>query len=150
MKRLGGGMVFLSRVYPVLVSVLLLVITVLNWHALSLAEMLFVWAAGAFACLVVWLQTDGLADEVLDGGDCLIVRMGTKAARVPIRDIESVNESVFFNYGRVTLRLMRPCVFGYRIVFQPVLDICAVIPFARSRVTDDLMDRVGRAQRAES
>lgn len=157
MKRISRNHTFYTRVYPALLCVALLVFTIewgidvaFNGSDRSVVEVLVAWAAGAFMSGLAWLHTHGLADEVLDAGDYLIVRMGAKSARVFIADIEAVHESVLSNFHRVELKLTWPGPLGSVITFLPAGHLSFLIPFVHSVVAEDLTRRVARAQRTES
>ena len=146
---------FYKRTLPVLLFISLLVITVFATSdivrgdsRLSSSELLVPWVFGLAGWLFMWLNTSGVADEVLDAGDHLLVRVGSRSAQISILDIESVSESAFFNPRRITLRLTRPGPLGSTIVFMPAVDVAHLVPLERSRVTDDLEMRVERARRS--
>jgi hypothetical protein len=157
MKRISRSVAFHRRIIPLLGLVVLLVVSVVavsdtmnGRRPWSWSNLLFLLVVMAFGYAITWLQTSGLADEVLDAGDYLIVRIGPQAARVPIADIESVSESIFLYPGRVTVRLVRPCPFGRVITFMTAVDLSYLIPLVKSRAVEDLAERVERAQRGES
>jgi hypothetical protein len=84
-----------------------------------------------------------LADEVLDDGDALIIRNGSREERVALANITNVSYSPLMNPPRVTLSLRNPSTFGDRITF------CAparFIPLASSPIIDDLIQRVDAAR----
>ena len=86
----------------------------------------------------------GLADEVLDAGDALIVRSGGQEERISLSDIKNVDYSPYMNPPQVTLSLRRETVFGDTIAFcAPV----SVVPFRTSPLIDDLINRVDSACR---
>jgi hypothetical protein len=145
---------FYKRTLPVLLFIALVVITafaatdmVRGDSRLSSSELLVPWVFGLVGWLFMWLNTSGVADEVLDEGDHLLVRVGSRSAQVSLLDIASVSESAFFNPRRITLRLTRPGPLGSAIVFMPAIDVAHLVPLERSRVTDDLEHRVERAHR---
>jgi hypothetical protein len=86
------------------------------------------------AILGYWIMKKllfGLADEVLDAGDALIVRSGGQEERISLSDIKNVGYSRYMNPPQVTLSLRRQTVFGDTIGF------CArvsVVPFRSSPV----------------
>jgi hypothetical protein len=86
----------------------------------------------------------GLADEVLDAGDTLVVRRGGQEERIALSDIKNVNYSPYVSPPQVTLSLRRHTVFGDTVTFcAPV----SVVPFRSSPVIDGLIDRVDAARR---
>lgn len=93
--------------------------------------------------LLIW----GLADEVRDAGDTLLVRRGSTEARVALADVMNVSLSQFTNPRRLTLRLRTPGVFGDEIVFIPKAPVFQFNPFARNAIAESLIRRVDAARR---
>jgi hypothetical protein len=90
---------------------------------------------------LVW----GLADEVYDGGDYLLVKRGRLEDRIALADIMNVSVTMMVNPPRITLRLVRPGKFGDEVSFAPVKPM-TLNPFARSAIADDLITRVDAAR----
>jgi hypothetical protein len=86
-----------------------------------------------------------LADEVWDGGDHLVVKIGDQSESVPLSNIMNVSASTLVNPPRITLRLVSPGRFGPEISFSPPRN-SMFNPFARNTVADDLIERVHRAK----
>jgi hypothetical protein len=85
-----------------------------------------------------------LVDEVLDGGDVLVVRNRGLEERVALSDIMNVSYSPFVNPPRVTLLLRRPSIFGDRVTFcAPV----SFVPFSTSPIIDELIRRIDATRR---
>lgn len=81
----------------------------------------------------------GLADEVLDGGDHLVIRRGKREARVELANVSEVS----VDSGpptKVTLQLTVPSEFGAKISFLP--NPTSRNPLATSSIADDLVQRV--------
>jgi hypothetical protein len=87
----------------------------------------------------------GLADEVYDGGDYLLVKRGRIEERIALSDIMNVNSSTMVNPPRITLRLARRSKFGDEITFSPVRPM-TLNPFARNAIAEDLIVRVDAAR----
>lgn len=145
------------RFVAVALGIVMLVLTVawlwdvFNGRDRSPLELLVFFVSGAVGYGLTWLLHSGLADEVLDGGDHLIVRFGSRSTRVPLTDIESVSESTFTHRGRITLRLWRPGPFGSVIAFvAPRECLTDLMPLARGRIAEDLKERVEHVQRTTS
>jgi hypothetical protein len=84
-----------------------------------------------------------LVDEVWDDGDSLVVKNRGEEQRIALDDIKNVNYSPFMNPPRVVLSLRQPNVLGDQIAF------CApqrFIPFGRSPIIDELIDRIDAAR----
>jgi hypothetical protein len=84
-----------------------------------------------------------LIDEVLDGGDALLIRNGSQHEQVLLSEITNVSYSQLVNPPRVTLSLRNPGVFGSKISF------CAPVrfmPFSTSPVIDKLIERIDAAR----
>jgi len=60
-----------------------------------------------------------LVDEVLDGGDFLVVRNRNQEDRIPLSNIMNVSATTLVNPPRITLRLIAPGKFGSEIAFSP-------------------------------
>lgn len=86
-----------------------------------------------------------LADEVLDAGDSLLVRFGSEQERIPLSEIINVSYSYMTSPARVTLTLRTPGRFGKEVSFLPPQRF---LPFAKSPIVADLIDRVDAARRA--
>ncbi len=85
-----------------------------------------------------------LADEVIDGGDYLIVKKGTEQERIALRDIMNVSYTSVQNPPRVTLTLRRPGVFGDEIAFALRSRFAA--PFRKDPIVVDLIKRIDEAR----
>jgi hypothetical protein len=77
-----------------------------------------------------------LVDEVLDGGDVLVIRNGHLEERVALSDIMNVSYSQFTSPPRVTLLLRHPSVFGTRVAFCAPLRF---LPFSTDPIIDELI-----------
>jgi hypothetical protein len=87
-----------------------------------------------------------MVDEVWDDGDTLVVKNRGQEQRIALSDIKNVSYSPFINPPRVTLSLRRPTVFGDEITFgAPV----RLVPFSKSPVIADLIERVDLARRQQ-
>jgi hypothetical protein len=97
---------------------------------------------GVFGYRFMQKMVFGLADEVLDAGDALVVRNGGQEERISLSDIKNVNYSPYMSPPQVTLSLRRHTVFGDTVVFcGPV----SLVPFSGSPVINDLIDRIDSA-----
>jgi hypothetical protein len=85
-----------------------------------------------------------LVDEVWEDDSSLLIRNRGEEERVAFSDIKNVSYSPFVNPPRVTLSLRRSSVFGDDITFNAPIRL---VPFSRSPVVLDLIDRVDRARR---
>jgi hypothetical protein len=85
-----------------------------------------------------------LADEVSDDGDSLVVRFGSEEERIPLSQIMNVSYSYMSNPARVTLTLRTPGRFGKEITFSPPQRF---VPFVKSSIVADLIDRIDAARR---
>jgi hypothetical protein len=150
MKKISGGSTFYyKRVLPVMLfglPVFLLYVTFSAPHGppplLGLLPMLVL--VPIFYLMLRKLVWD-LADEVWDGGDHLVVKIGADSETVPLANIMNVSASTLVNPPRITLRLVNPGRFGQEISFSPPRN-SIFSPFARNAVADDLIERVHRAK----
>jgi hypothetical protein len=84
-----------------------------------------------------------LIDEVWEDYNSLLIRNRGEEERVAFSDIRNVSYSPFVNPPRVTLSLRRSSVFGDDITFNAPIRF---VPFSRSPIVLDLIDRVDRAR----
>lgn len=94
---------------------------------------------GVIMALVFKRRMWGLADEVLDGGDHLVIRRGKREARVELANVSEVS----LDSGpptKVTLQLKLPSEFGAKISFVP--NPTSRNPLATSSIAEDLVQRV--------
>jgi hypothetical protein len=101
-------------------------------------------AFAAFSYFLLKKMVFDLADEVFDAGDSLIVRFGSEQERILLSQIINVSYSYVTNPARVTLTLRTPGRFGKEITFMPPQRF---IPFAKSPIVADLIDRIDAARR---
>lgn len=85
-----------------------------------------------------------LADDVFDDGSSLIVRFGSEEERIPFSEIINVSYSYLSNPSRVTLTLRTPGRFGKEVSFSPPQSF---VPFAKSPIVADLIERTDAARR---
>ena len=97
-----------------------------------------------FGYLVMKKLVFDLADEVWDDGDTLVVKNAGQEQRIALSDIKNVSYSPFINPPRVTLLLRRPTIFGDEITFAAPVRL---VPFSKSPVITDLIERVDLARR---
>ena len=74
----------------------------------------YVWLTRRF----VW----SLMDEVLDGGDCLVVKRGTVEEKLYFVDIDDVFDRAFSRPPKLVLQLRRETRFGRTVAFVPTTD----------------------------
>jgi hypothetical protein len=93
--------------------------------------------------LIYFLKRDiwGLADQVLDGGDYLLVRRGGKQERVLLNNVVNVDVTHQFNVAKIVLRFRTPTAFGEKIAFYPKVSHRLG---GRNDIADDLADRIAR------
>lgn len=85
-----------------------------------------------------------LVDEVWDAGSELLVKNKGRQARVALTDIMNVSYDVMMNPQRVTLTLRQPSLFGREITFAAP---STWMPFAKSPIIEDLIERIDAARR---
>jgi hypothetical protein len=84
-----------------------------------------------------------LVDEVWEDGDSLVVKNRGQEEHIALSDIKNISYSPFMNPPRVTLAMRMPTSFGEQLTFVAP---ARFIPFARSQVIDELIDRVDAAR----
>jgi len=85
-----------------------------------------------------------LADKVYDHGDFLEFHRGGKVQRVPIDEIVNISFSQMSAPERVMIRTRSSGPIGNELVFMPP---SRLIPFSRSPLVDELIERVDRARK---
>ena len=150
-RRLSIGTLFYKRVFPwvFMAASALALITAARTATRggeSAAEYLLWAALSVIAYFVVRLIGSELADEVLDGGDHLIVRKDGIVEHIPLAEIEAVKESIWRRQPpQIELVLKAPGKLGRVIAFVPTN--YTLVPLMRSPLTYELRDRVARASR---
>ena len=86
-----------------------------------------------------------LADEVLDGGDFLVIKQRGHEDRLPLSNIMNVSASSGMYPEKVTLRLVEPGRFGSEVGFLTQRPLMSN-PFANNPVAEDLIVRVDKAR----
>jgi len=110
-----------------------------TWWSLAMAALFAV-----VFCLAYRFRIWPLADEVLDGGDHLLVRRRDEEQRVLFSDISRVELSRSGKSHRMTLFLARPGPFGAAVVFLAPKSAFPN-PFARDPLELELASRVDAA-----
>jgi len=148
MKKISTPYMDSMKLTPYMIVFLMAVIFILmvaNRVYQTKPSMLLVPAAMAVAgYLAGKSNSEGLADEVYDCGDSLLVRKGREEERVPLANIANIS----FNAqpSRITLMLDPPGRFGDRILFAPPPQVYWG-PNPESDVAQDLLLRVGQARK---
>src|SRR6185312_12333110 len=88
-----------------------------------------------------------LADDVLDGGDHLIIRRGTREARIELANVSEVSVDSG-PPAKVTLQLKLPSEFGAKISFLP--NPTSRNPLATSSIAEDLVQRVRQLDKSRA
>jgi hypothetical protein len=153
MRRISSRMTFFyKRILPLIFCGVFVIFVVVTWIGLSRSPgqfpgmpfLIVPVLIFAFIFFVMKKMIFDLVDEVLDGGDALIVRNRGREDRVTLANIMNVNYSPFINPPRVTLTLRQPSVFGNQITFcAPV----RFVPFSTSPLVDELIGRIDAARR---
>ncbi len=97
----------------------------------------------AFGVFLMKKLVFDLADEVWDDGTELVVKNKGFVERIPLSNIMNVSYMNLSNPPRVTLTLRTPGLLGKEVTFSPPL---RWIPFARSPIVDQLIERIDAAR----
>lgn len=100
--------------------------------------------AGVFYFLFRRLIFD-LADDVLDEGDALRVRIGSEEERIPLSQIINVSYAGMTNPPRITLTLRQPGRFGREVSFSPVQSLAQSLT-GKNPLVSELIERVDAAR----
>jgi hypothetical protein len=152
MKRLSSRWTFFyKRMFPVIwfgFIALFLLPMLINHHQMREpppAVLILPVVMGVFGYLLFRRLLFDLVDEVWDDGKALVARNRGVEQRIPLETIINVGFSTMTRPERVTLRLREPGLLGKDVTFMPP---ARFMPFARSPVIDDLIERVDVARRA--
>ncbi len=88
----------------------------------------------------------GIADEVIDEGAALRVRVGGREERVLLGQIRNVSYSAFTNPKKITLRLVDGHPLGRDVSFIPVRRFFSGL-FEDNPIAEDLIERSDEARR---
>jgi len=152
MQRISSGSVALGKVvFPVIWFGILAIIFLIalfgkdahgNHSPVAIVFPLFMAAIGFFILKkTMW----GLADEVLDAGDSLIVRIGREQDQIPLANIINVGYQPMTQGSRVTLTLRNPGRFGNEISFNAQQKF---LPYGQNPVITELIQRIDAARQA--
>lgn len=151
MKRISSNTTFLyKRIFPlfwfgiVAGMAAIILFTSKSPSAPPFSVLIFPILMGAMGYFIMKKTVWDLADEVLDAGDSLVVRFGSEEEQIPLFNIVNVSYSYMMNPARVTLTLRTPGRFGEEVSFSPPQRL---IPFTRSPIVLELIQRVDRARR---
>jgi hypothetical protein len=151
MSRISSRSTFFTkRVFPTLwfgfVAVLFLssIVGEASGRNIPVQFLIFPVVMGGFGYFIMKNLVFDLADEVWDAGSELLVKNHGREARVGLRDVVNVSYSVATNPQRVTLTLRQPTALGKEITFAAPT---TWIPFAKSPVIEDLIQRIDAARR---
>jgi hypothetical protein len=92
-------------------------------------------------------QIHGLADEVVDCGDCLKVRRAGREEEVPFSNVATADVSTSSGIHRITVRLRGPTKMGSTIEFLPQASLWSNLPGVQ-RVAAGLAERGNQAKGA--
>jgi len=95
-----------------------------------------------------WARIHALADQVLDCGDYLEVRRGQLRENIPFATIRGVSGTSVANFGRLTIRLVKPTRLGTEIDFMPHAHLWSN-PAEIQRFAAALTARANRARMGE-
>jgi hypothetical protein len=100
-----------------------------------------------FLALGIWLSMKktvwNVVEEVLDGGDFLLLKKGNIEERVALSNISKVSAAVFWRPQKVTLSLLTPCKFGSEVSFIPNRQF-RLLQGMESPLVDELRARLRR------
>jgi hypothetical protein len=154
-RRLSIGTLFYKRVVPLIWVAFAGVVTAITvWRLATGAqdqsplELMPLLVLAGIAFLWTRLRGSGLADEVFDGGDHLVVRVGADEERVPLGTIEDVKESRLMKQPpQLDLVLTHPGRFGRVISFIPTG--YTLLPLTKSPLFYELKERTSAARRQQ-
>ena len=148
-RRLSTGTLFFKKVFPkVMIAGAILIPIVSLIEPGRVLESLPISGALVAMYLITRVIGDGLADEVLDGGDHLSVRKDGLAVDVPFNQIEAIKESIWVrNPPRVELVLKASGPLSRVVAFIPAS--YSLVPFERSAIFHELTQRLEMSRHQE-
>jgi hypothetical protein len=90
----------------------------------------------------------GLADEVWETNDHLVVKNKGVEERILFSDIQHVNCSTMINPSRITLTLRMPSRLGSEITFSPLTRFGFLSNFSIHPIATELIDKVDHARQS--
>jgi hypothetical protein len=152
-RRLSIGTLFYKKVLPVIwIAFAVAMLAITGWRLAADAggqspfELLPLMVVACIAFLWTRLVGSGLADEVFDGGDHLVVRVGAAEERVALGEIDEVKESRLMKQPpQIELVLRHPGRFGRVIAFVPTG--YSMLPLTKSPLFYELKQRIAAARR---
>ena len=152
-RRLSIGTLFYKRVVPIVWAAFVVALAAITvWRLVTAAsdyspfELVPLMIVGLIAFMWTRLVGSGLADEVFDGGDHLVVRQGGAEARVALGEIDEVKESRFMKQPpQIELVMRHPGRFGRVIAFVPTG--YTFVPLTKSPLFYELTQRIAVARR---
>jgi len=152
MQRISSGSLALGKVvFPVIWFGILAIVFLLTLFGKdahgnhSPVAVVFPLGMAAIGYFILKKTMWGLADEVLDAGDSLIVRRGSEQEQIPLANIINVGYQPMADASRVTLTLRNPGRFGNEISFYAQKKF---LPYGQNPVITELIQRIDAARQA--
>ena len=151
MRRISSRMTFFNKwVFPVIFLGFVIVFFAIQFFFVKdRAPLPFLVVPAFFIVFAYFIMRKlvfDLVDEVWEDGDTLVVKNRGEEERIALSDIKNISYAPYMNPPRVTLSLRRSTVFGDEIVFSAPIRL---VPFSKSPLITDLIDRVDRARIAK-
>jgi len=115
-----------------------------TWKGLPSQLWLIPLFMAAFGYFIMKRLVFDLVDEVWDAGTELVIKNGGSEQHVPLSEIINISYVTLTNPQRVTLSLRQPGLLGKEITFVPP---SRFLPYSKSPIEDDLIQRVDVARR---
>lgn len=148
-KRISSGTVVTPRTSVLMVMGACLAVLAIAWYMTgqwpSAMDWFLLVLGSGLAAAIMGIATMGMVDEVWDLGDHLLVRKGGTQARIGLANILKAEASVNSSPERVTVFLVKPCVFGRQVAFRPV-GRPRRLPGLRHPLAEELMHRAHQAR----
>jgi hypothetical protein len=126
-------------------AALVVLVTLMTWHSgASLATQII----PIFILVGFWIYflrragATTVADEVVDCGDHLVIRMGRKQAAVPFANIAGAEIAMSFGIGGVQINFLQPVKLGKQVIFWVESNPAGEM----TRVANDITERAGFAR----
>jgi len=123
MKKISKSPFFYKRIFPFIFAIPFLLFAIIPFQDGQHPPPPFFFLIPGIVWVVFlalwWQLYRGLADEVLDAGDSLLITLQGKQHQVPFNNIINVSATMMMNPPMVTLRLRIAGPFGRDISFLP-------------------------------
>jgi hypothetical protein len=154
MRRISSKLTFCyKRIFPAIWFGLLAIFLIIGLGSMKARQapwplLIVPIVMAVFGFFIMKKLVFGLADEVWETDDHLVVKNKGAEERILFSDIKHVNCSIMTNPPRITLTLRMPSRFGSEIIFSPLTRFGFLSNFSIHPIATELIDKVDRARQS--